>query len=85
MKRYQIECPHFLENITEAKTNKLDLNKFSPAVTQIMSLGTEIKTLLAEFIQGGKEQGVLLQKIISMQTVYIFVVKYYSSADTYSY
>lgn len=71
LKRYQIECPHSLENITEAKTNKLDPNKFSPAVTQIMLLGTEINTLLAEFIQGGKEQGVLLQEIIPMQTVYI--------------
>lgn len=71
LKKYQIECPHSLENVTGSKTNKLDLNNLSPAVTQIMSLGTEVNTILAEFIQSGKDQGVVLQEIIPIQTVYI--------------
>lgn len=71
MKKYQIECPHSLKNVTGAKTNKLNLNNLSPVVTQILSLGTEINTLLAEFIQSGIEQGVVLQEIIPLQTVYI--------------
>ncbi len=71
MKKYQIECPHSLENVTQAKTCKLDFDNLSTAVTQIMSLGTEINALLAGFIQRGKEQGVVRQEIIPMPTVYI--------------
>lgn len=71
MKKYQIECPHSLENVTGAKTNKLDLNNLSSAVTQIMSLGTEINMILAQFIESGKTKGVVLQEIVPMQTVYI--------------
>lgn len=71
MKKYQMECPHSLENVTGAKTSKLDLNNPSPAITQIMSLGTEVNTILAELIQLGKDKGLVLQEIKPMQTVYI--------------
>lgn len=71
MKKYQIECPYSIENVTGAKTGKLDLNNLSPAIAQIMLLGTEVNTLLAEFIQDGINKGVVLQEIIPMQTVYL--------------
>lgn len=71
MKKYQMECPHSLENVTQAKTSKLDLENLSPVVTQILSLGMEMNTLLAGFIQTGKEQGAVRQDIIPMQTVYV--------------
>lgn len=71
MKKYQMECPHSLENVTRAKTERLDLENLSPAVSQIMSLGTEINTLLEGFVQRGKSQGIVRQEIIPMQTVYI--------------
>ena len=71
MKKYQVECPHSLENVTQAKTSNLDLEHLSPTVEQILSLGTEINTMFAGFIQNGKEQGVVRQDIIPMQTVYI--------------
>lgn len=71
MKKYQMECPHSLENVTQAKTSKLDFENLSPVVAQILSLGTEINTLFAGFIQVGKEQSVVRQEIIPMQTVYI--------------
>lgn len=71
IRKYQIECPHSLENVTSAKTSKLDLENLSPTVAQIMSLGTEVNTLLAELLQSGKEQGVVRQEIIPMPTVYI--------------
>ena len=71
IRKYQIECPHSLENVTSAKTSKLDLENLSPPVTQIMSLGTEVNTLLAELLQSGKEQGVVRQEIVPMPTVYI--------------
>lgn len=71
MKKYQMECPHSLENVTGAKTSKLDLEQLSPAVTQIMTLGTQVNALLANLIQNGKEQGAVRQEIIPMWTVYI--------------
>lgn len=71
IQKYQIECPRSLENVTSAKTSKLDLENLSPTVAQIMSLGTEVNTLLAELLQSGKEQGVVRQEIIPMPTVYI--------------
>lgn len=71
MKRYQIECPHSLDNVTGAKPHRLDFEPLSPAVSQIMLLGTQINTLLEEFVQRGKEQGIVRQEIIPMPTVYI--------------
>lgn len=71
MKKYQIECPHSLENVTSANTSKLDFKNLSPAVSQIMSLGTEINVLLEGFVQSGKEQGIVRQEIVPMPTVYI--------------
>lgn len=71
MKKYQVECPHSLENVAQAKTSKLDLGNLSPIVTQILSLGSEINTLFAEFIQNGKEHNIVRQNVIPMQTAYI--------------
>ena len=71
MKKYQTECPHSLENVTEAKTGHLDLGRLSPALQQIFSLGTDINSLLAAFITKGKEQGLIRQAVEPMQTVYI--------------
>ncbi|MGL4791940.1 MAG: TetR/AcrR family transcriptional regulator, partial [Phocaeicola sp.] len=71
MKKYQTECPHSLENATDAKTSKIDFENLSPMVKQILLLGVETNALLAEFIQTGKEQGVVKQDVIPMQTVYI--------------
>ena len=71
MKKYQIECPHSLDTITAANTNQLDLDNLSLAVTQILSLGTQVNAILAQFIQSGKDQGVVRQEIAPLPTVYI--------------
>lgn len=71
MKKYQTECPYSLENVTGAKTSKLDLEHLSPAVTQILTLGTEVNAQLESLIQNGKEQGAIRQEIVPMWAVYI--------------
>lgn len=71
IKKYQLECPHSLENVTQAKTSNFDLRQLSPALKQIFTLGAEINNSLATFIQKGKEQGIVRQDIIPMQTVYV--------------
>lgn len=49
----------------------LDIEHLSPAVGQIMTLGTEIGDLLTGFVNSGKEQGIVRQEIIPMPTIYI--------------
>ena len=71
MKKYQAECPHSLESVTESKTSKLDLDNLSPTVANVLSLGTKINELLADFIEQGKNDGFVRNNIITMQTVYI--------------
>lgn len=71
MQKYHIECPYSMESVNAAKTSLIDFNNLSPAVTQIFSLGTEINSLLESFIQTGQKQGVVLQTVLPMQTVYI--------------
>lgn len=71
MKRYQTECPHSLDNVTGANIGKLDFANLSPAVTQIMSLGTEVNAMLEGLIQNGKKQGAVRQDTEPMRTVYI--------------
>lgn len=71
MKTYQTQCPHSLENVTGAQADRLPLAPCSPAVSNILSLGTQINELLAAFIQTGKDQGVVRQEVLPMPTVYI--------------
>ena len=71
MQRYQRDCPHSLENITKAKSQHLDSSHLPSIVKQILGRGIKINNLLAVFIQEGKEQGIIRQEVIPMQTVYI--------------
>ncbi len=71
MQRYQRDCPHSLENITKAKSQHLDSSQLPSIVKQILGRGSKINDLLAAFIQEGKEQGMIRQEVIPMQTVYI--------------
>lgn len=71
MKKYQTECPHSLENVTKANTGNLKLQQLSPPVKQILSLGTDINSRLAHFIEDGKRTGLVRQDVVPLQTVYI--------------
>lgn len=71
MSRYQREYPHSEDSINNANSGKLDLEKSSDTVNHILLLGTEINTLLAHFIEHGKESGVVRKDIIPMLTVYV--------------
>lgn len=71
MEKYQREYPHSLENVNGAKTADLDVAGASPLVQHILSLGTDINSLLAAFISKGKEQGIVRQAVEPMQTVFV--------------
>lgn len=71
MYKYQKEYPYSMENVNNAKTDQIDFNHLSDAVKNILALGVDINKLLADFIEKGKEDGVVRQDIIPMLTVYV--------------
>ena len=71
MVRYQTECPRSLENINNAQAADFNEETLSDTVTRILVLGTEINALLAEFIEKGKENGVVRQDVVPLMTVYV--------------
>lgn len=71
MSKYQSEYHHSADNVNRANTANLDVENLSDTVKHILLLGTEISTILAAFIEDGKEKGIVRQDIIPMLTVYI--------------
>lgn len=85
MVRYQTECPHSLENVNKAKTDNLNFGNLSDTVKHILDLGTEINSLLAAFIENGKEDGIIRRDVVPMLTVYILwsgITSFISLAQT---
>lgn len=71
MVRYQTECPCSLENVTKANTGHVEFESLSDTVKHIFTLGTEINALLAEFIESGKQKGMIRQDVIPLMSVYV--------------
>ena len=71
MSKYQSKYPHSADNVNRANTANFDFENPSDTVKHILQLGMEINTILAAFIENGKEQGIVRQDITPMLTVYI--------------
>lgn len=71
MSKYQSKYPHSADNVNRANTANFDFENLSDTVKHILQLGMEINTILAAFIENGKEQGIVRQDITPMLTVYI--------------
>lgn len=71
MSKYQSAYPHSEDRVNHADSRNLDLDNISDTVKHILRLGTEINTLLAAFIEEGKESGVVRKDVVSMLTVYV--------------
>lgn len=71
IKRYQTDCPHSFETLAQANTAVLDLASLSPAVAEMLALGSEINALLAAWIVRGKEAGVVRQSVLPLPSVYL--------------
>lgn len=69
---YHLESPQSAILVTQAKPELMDLNALPKAVREIFEIGTEINHLLADFIEQGKQQGIVRRDVMSMQTVYVF-------------
>ena len=71
MSKYQSAYPHSEDRVNHADSRNLDLDNISDTVKHILRLGTEINTLLAAFIEEGKESGVVRKDVVPMLTVYV--------------
>lgn len=69
--KFQMEYPHSSGNINSVNSADFDLDNLSDTVKHILLLGTEINTLLAAFIDAGKENGIVRQETVPMLTVYV--------------
>ncbi|MDE8735119.1 TetR/AcrR family transcriptional regulator [Eubacteriales bacterium DFI.9.88] len=71
MSKYQAECPQSMESVNSAKATNLDFENISDTVKHILTLGTEINSMLAGFIENGKKNGVVREDVIPLLTVYV--------------
>lgn len=71
MSKYQSEYPHSVDHVNRANAANFDFSNLSDTVKHILLLGTEINTILASFIEKGKERGVVRQDTVPMLTVYV--------------
>ena len=69
--KFQREYPHSSENVNSVNSTDFNLDNLSDTVKHILLLGTEINTIIAAFIEAGKESGVVRQETVPMLTVYV--------------
>lgn len=71
MEKYQAGSPQSADSINKMKSGDIDYNPIPPTIVKIFELGTEINSLLADYIEQGKQQGAVRSDIEPMKTVYI--------------
>ncbi|MGN0106424.1 MAG: TetR/AcrR family transcriptional regulator, partial [Hominilimicola sp.] len=71
MSKFQREYPYSVDNVNSVNPANLDFSDVSDAVRSILLLGKEINTILASFIETGKENGIVRKDIVPMLTVYV--------------
>ena len=71
MTAYQRNYPHSADSVNSADPESIDLSETSETVRSILLLGNEINTILAAFIENGKESGSVRKEVVPMLTVYV--------------
>ncbi len=73
MKRYQYQCPQSAEQVVYGKTATLQVDgeNLTPALCQILQLGSEINGILAAFLDEGKRDGAVRCDVKEEPSVYI--------------
>jgi len=71
MKNYHAGTPQAFTSVNQANIKDIDFSSIPPVVMQIFTLGTEINAAIGDFIEKGKQAGVVKANIQTMKTVYI--------------
>lgn len=69
--QYQRDYPHSVNTVNGADPASFAFSDASDTVKSIMLLGTEINTILASFIETGKENGIVRNDIVPQLSVYV--------------
>lgn len=71
MCNYRSKYSHSANSVNNTNSANFNFDNLSDVLKRILSLGTEINDLLADFIANGKKNGIVRQDVIPMMTVYI--------------
>ena len=71
MKAYQRNYPLSADSVNRVNSESIDLSQASETVGNIISLGNEINSILAEFIEKGKQNGSVRKEVVPKLTVYV--------------
>ena len=73
MQRYQYQCPQSAGQVARGRTAGLqdDAEQLTPALRQILQLGSEINGMLADFLNQGKQEGTVRSDVKEEPSVYI--------------
>lgn len=71
MENYYLDSPYSFEMVNGMKNQNIDMKALSKTVMNIFAIGNQINHLLEEYIDNGKNQGILRSQIKTKETVYI--------------
>ena len=71
MKAYQRNYPLSADSVNSVNSESIDLSQASETVGNIITLGNEINSILAEFIEKGKQNGSVRKEVVPKLTVYV--------------
>lgn len=69
--KYHSDCPRSFENVSAANTDKFESDELPDTVKRILKLGTQINSLLSDFIKGAQERGIVMREVNPLMSVYI--------------
>ena len=71
MKEYHSNYPQSFTSVNQANIKDIDFSSIPSVAMQIFTLGTEINAAIGDFIENGKQKGIVKANIQTMKTVYI--------------
>lgn len=69
--KYHGEGPRSFENVSTTNTDSFEFDELPGTVKRILNLGTQINSLLADFIKGAQEHGIIRRDVNPLMSVYI--------------
>lgn len=71
MKKYYENSPQSFDSVNQSKDKELNFDELPEVIGQIFAIGTEINSVLADYIESGIKHGDVYPNIKPMQTVYV--------------
>ena len=71
IKKYYENSPQSFDSVNQSKDKEFDFNGLPKVVIEILTIGTEMNHILADYIESGIKCGAVYPDIKPMQTVYV--------------